>query len=116
MSEETTIFPVIKPGDDAYAKVFSAVEANAPRTRIDYDPFAVRYNEAPLDSFILLETPAQARRTNIESVLENRGLEPGTDFEVTKLKADATGNPLPKDKRFMVIKKLSDRKMKLLSS
>lgn len=47
MREEENTFPVIKPGDDAYDKVFTAVEANGPRQRIDYDPFAKRYNEAP---------------------------------------------------------------------
>jgi hypothetical protein len=116
MSEEENTFPVIKPGDDAYDKVFTAVEANGPRQRTDYDPFAKRYNEAPVGSFILLETSAQARRTNVESVLQGRGLDPGKDFEATKLKTDAAGNPLPKDKRFMAIKKLSEQRMKLLSS
>ena len=106
-------FDLVKPEDPAYDMIDRALSANTPKERFNYDPFARAYNDASIGSVLLLGLHPNSRRTNVISVLEGRGLVYDIDFTVTKIIYDMEKKMLPKDRRHMAIKKLSEAQLRL---
>ena len=112
---------VIVPGLPFHDMVAKAVEeseqARHYRTAKEkagkYNKLAAAYNRAPVDSYIGVNGYS-GTVGNLGRVLDNRGLERGVDYEITRIKTDPSGTTVPRNRRVATIHKMSSTEMRII--
>jgi hypothetical protein len=106
---------VVRPGDPAYQAFSQMVTGpDAPAVkRFDYDTFAAEYNNAPVDSFLVMSNTYAVKLSNIHHVLTNRGVLKEVDYHMDRPIRDPEGKTLPRERRNVVIQKLTEQRIAL---
>ena len=109
---------VISPGDSKFDQMDKlADDARGPsRPAYDYDVFAQAYNTAEVKSFLVAPEGATQSRGNMSRIIERRNLVEGEDFKVTKPLHTSQGERIPTKQRRVIVQKLSNAEMRLVSS
>ena len=101
-----TKMQTITPDDSRYTRLNAVVNRQG-RSRIDYVLLADEYNDAPVDSLILIKAGPSTKASNVSKVLTNRGLIKNHDYIIHRINEDEDGNLLPKESRQLALKKLT---------
>jgi len=108
-------FTVITPDAPEYDETNAILDRHTDEARrIDYDALAEQYNEAVLNSVVILEDTADSKAANVYTVLKARGLQPKIDVLVSKPTQREDGASIPRECRSIFVKKLSTVEMQIL--
>lgn len=108
---------VVEPGHEQYDVLDVA---GSPSSRhlstVFYNEVLEVYNQSDVGAILLVPLPAHIRYYNLRNVFSHRGLRPGKDILVARQETNAKGELLPRGQRPVKLKKLSDRKARLIDS
>ena len=101
---------LISPEDEEYGVVATALGKKL-RNKVDYAELQKKYNELEASGFLMMQVNKSLKIGNVAVVLNSRGLERGTDYEIAKLNRDIKGRRIVSEFRPLVITKLTERPM-----
>jgi hypothetical protein len=78
-----------------------------------YNEMAVKYNELRKEGYLSLNRP-QLQLSNLYKVLRHRGLKRDVDYTAVRITKDAGGLYLPPELRTILVRKISNSKMRVL--
>ena len=96
----------VLPGDNGYEKIRDLVDRHEDGLT-NYDALATSYNLLPKGGIMIIKMRSTATLGNVARVLYGRGVERNTDYTMHRLKEDAKGVPIPRQKRPVAIKRLT---------
>ncbi len=115
------VLGTIEAGDAGYQELealFKQPTVCSPRqvTTRFYDDLAQRYNALALGGFVSVIAPqTKNKRSNVRNVLHNRGVLEGQDYAMAFIRKTPDGHSLPRAEHQLVLKRLSEAEIKLLT-
>ena len=107
----------IEPDSEAYDMINGSLQTTRRRRHAStplYNDVATAYNQLEVEGFLLIDDLNHKRISNLEKVLTNRGLVRYTDYDLYRPSIDNSGNPIPKDQRKTLIKRLTEALMRVV--
>ena len=108
---------VVEPGHEQY-DVLDVAETPPSRhqSTVFYNEVLEVYNQSEVGTILLVPLPSNMRYYNLRNVFSHRGLRPGKDVLVARQETNAKGDLLPRGQRPVKLKKLTDRKARLIDT
>lgn len=113
----TSKIMVISPDSDMHAQLTGSLNATRKRrhaTTALYNDVAEAYNHCEIDGFVVVDNLNDKRVSNLEKVFLNRGLTRYADYDIYRPVMDARGNPIAKDQRKTLLKRMTDTLMRVV--
>jgi hypothetical protein len=109
---------VYKEGQNGFNDLLGLVERSESykvpgSRRYNYNVLVEPYNEADVDSILVMTNSAHLKHGNVVSILVNRGLTHNIDFTLHKPFRREDGTPIPKEERHLLLTKLTVSVMQL---
>lgn len=108
---------VIEPDTEQYEMLSGSLQTTRRRRHAStslYNDIAEAYNQLEIEAMLLIEELSDKRISNLEKVFTNRGLVRYTDFDIFRPATDTAGNPIPKESRKTLIKRLTEALMRVV--
>ena len=113
----TSKIQVIDPSSELYERISGSLQQTKRRrhaTTSLYNEVSEAYNRTEVEGFIVVDELNDKRLSNLEKVFLNRGLVRYVDYDVFRPTVDAEGNPITKENRKTLIKRMTDVLMRVV--